>query len=211
VAIPGHPCEAVSYRELCDFEQAGEQTIIRSLGGKVVRLSVPDLLAGVDLDGARQRHPQRRVRLFVSYAHRDETHKATLGGHLLPLVQEGLIHWWDDRHLRPGDDWAGDIDRNLEQADVILLLVSCHFLASRYCTTIEVPRALERQRAGQSLVVPIILDGSDTSGQPFMSRQVLPTDNRPILEPRHWPDPNDGWRQVVGALREVVQERSRLC
>jgi hypothetical protein len=161
------------------------------------------LLNGIDLPGTRRRgdHREReRIRPFVSFAHRDETHKATLGGHLLPLVQEGLIHWWDDRHLRPGDDWAGDIDRKLEQADVILLLVSRHFLASNYCLNMETPAAL----AGSALVVPIILDDADTTGQAFMQRQVLPTDNRPILLAKHWPDHNDGWRAVVAGLREVV-------
>lgn len=136
--------------------------------------------------------------------HKDETHKAVLVGYLSQMIQEGLIHWWDDRHLRPADDRAGDIDRHLNTADIILLLTSKHFLESKYCTEIEVPRALQRRETEGTKVVPIFLDDSKPWEQAFAKVQGLPIDAKPILSAAHWPDPNDAWRQVVGKLRELV-------
>ena len=63
-----------------------------------------------------------------------------------------------------GEEWAGEIDHNLEKADVILLLVSADFLNSDYCYDIELRRAMERHEAGDAVVVPIILRECDWQG-----------------------------------------------
>ncbi len=152
VPIPGHPDVAVRYKELLIREERNRPTIEVTVGDDVKEFNVFELLNGVDLPNSqRGRERAQGMRVFLSYSHKDETHKATFGGHILPLVQEGLIAWWDDRHLRPGDDWAGEIDGNLNRAELILLLVSKHFLASHYCSHIEAPRdgtAKGRRSAG---------------------------------------------------------------
>lgn len=144
--------------------------------------------------------------MFVSYSHKDESHKAALGGHALPLVQRGVLQWWDDRHLRPGDDWEGEIDGNLDRAEVIVLLVSRHFLASHYCSQIEAPQAMQRQRAGEAVVLPVVLDETpDIWKQPFLSRQSVLADAKPVLSAKHWPDPNDAWRAVAAGLGDAAR------
>ena len=62
------------------------------------------------------------AKVFISYAHKDEPLRNELQVHLAMLMREGLIEIWHDRQLIPGDrlDWS--IDKNLNQADVILLL-----------------------------------------------------------------------------------------
>jgi internalin A len=208
VPLPGHPEVAIPYSDLIAFEKENVRTMPVRVGGALKHLDVFELLNGVELPNARRgRQRVPGVRVFLSYSHKDETHKAMLCGHILPLVQEGVLDWWDDRHLRPGDDWAGEIDGNLNRADLILLLVSRHFLASHYCSNIEAPRAMERQRAGEALVLPIVLDDADVWSQPYMSRQTVLADARPILSAAHWPNPNDAWRMVAVNLREVASRR----
>ena len=209
VPIPGHPDVAVKHKDLLIREEKRRPTIEVVINEDVKEFEVDRLLTGVDVPGARRDGRRQAVKLFVSYAHKDETHKATLGGHLLLLVQEQLVTWWDDRHLRPADDWAGEIDRNLNDAAVILLLVSKHFLASHYCMNIEMVHARRRQSAGEAVIVPIVLDDADLWNQPFMNQQALPTDAKPILSAKHWPDPNDAWRQVADRLRELVAAQAR--
>jgi len=202
VPLPGFPDHAVKFDELLALEAEGETHITERINGQRQKFAVAELLSGL---GASRSHDGKKAkRVFVSYSHKDETHKATLGGYLLQLAQEGLINVWDDRHLRPADDWAGDIDRNLNTADIILLLTSKHFLASKYCMEIETPRAIHRRDTEGAKVVPIILDDSDFRSQPFMTRQALPTDAKPILDAKHFPDPNDAWRQVADKLRALV-------
>lgn len=73
--------------------------------------------------------------------------------HLGLLKWQGLISPWYNRQILPGANRAEEIDQHIEQASIILLLVSTDFLASDYCYEIEMKRscALPCQRgAGDS-------------------------------------------------------------
>ncbi len=96
-------------------------------------------------------NPQTRMaKVFFSYSHDDEAYRDQLEKHLALLRHEGLIESWHDRRILAGADLNQVIDDQLNQADVILLLVSASFLSSRYCYSIEMARALERQSRGGS-------------------------------------------------------------
>ena len=49
---------------------------------------------------------------------------------LKPLRSEGLVETWSDRCLVAGEEWDKTIRRELEEADVIVLLWSAQFEAS---------------------------------------------------------------------------------
>jgi internalin A len=53
--------------------------------------------------------------------------------HLKLLQRQGLIATWHDRLIKPGTHGRDVIDANLEQAKIVLLLVSADFIASDYC------------------------------------------------------------------------------
>jgi TIR domain len=71
--------------------------------------------------------------LFFSYSHKDEALRDRLETHLAMLKRQGVISTWHDRRLIAGDNVDEGISRELERADIILLLVSPDFLASEYC------------------------------------------------------------------------------
>lgn len=146
----------------------------------------------------------RKLRLFVSYSHRDDELRQRLEVHLKLLVRMGLIETWTDRCIDPGTAWAAAIDRELERAHVILLLVSADFLASDYCWDKELKRALERHDKGEAVVVPIIVRPVDFAGAPFASLQALPKDARPVTR---WTDPEDAWVDVSQRLRKIIEAR----
>ncbi|MBA2396549.1 MAG: toll/interleukin-1 receptor domain-containing protein [Ktedonobacteraceae bacterium] len=122
------------------------------------------------------------VTLFLSYAHEDEELLNRLVVHLSGLKRQGVIKTWYDRQIFAGKEWAKVLDTRLEQASVILLLVSPDFLASDYCYEIEVKRALERHDAKEAIVMPIVLRPCDWSHTPLARLQVLPQDGRPITK-----------------------------
>lgn len=82
--------------------------------------------------------------LFFSYSHRDETLRDALEVHLSMLKCQGVITTWHDRRIGAGREFDQEISQHLEEADVILLLVSPDFLASDYCYEKEMARAMER-------------------------------------------------------------------
>ena len=87
-------------------------------------------------------------RLFFSYSHKDEELRNALEVHLAMLKRQGLIEAFHDRRIVAGEPLDEAIDAYLETADVILCLVSPDFIASEYCYSRAMGRALERHKAG---------------------------------------------------------------
>src|SRR5450755_270989 len=106
------------------------------------------------------------VTVFLAYAHEDEPLRKQLETHLSLLQRQGLVSTWQDRHIMAGTDWANAIDEHLKSAAVILLLTSADFLASDYCYGVEMQRALDRDKAGQARVIPIMVRPCDKKGAP---------------------------------------------
>jgi TIR domain len=147
--------------------------------------------------------PSRPVTLFYSYAYEDEDLRKQLEDHLRLLQRKGLLSFWHNRAIRPGDNRAGEIDNHLNSADIILLLVSVAFLASDYLYEIEMHRALERHQRGDARVIPIILRDCDWSNAPFADLQVLPKDGRSVTT---YPNRDKVWTDVTRGIREVLEK-----
>ena len=115
--------------------------------------------------------------IFISYSHKDEALREELYAHLSILRHQGIINDWFDGDIAPGIEWESQILTRLNNAQIILLLISADFLASKFCYGIELRQAIERHKANQARVLPIILRPVDWEGAPFAILQVLPMQN----------------------------------
>jgi TIR domain/NB-ARC domain len=147
------------------------------------------------------------MEVFCCYSHKDELLLQELESHLSVLKYQGLISIWHDRQITPGTNWAQDIDTHLNSASVILLLVSSDFLASDYCSGIEIKRALERHQANEARVIPILVRPLDWKGVPFAHLQMLPTGAKPITT---WSNQDEAFSDIVAGIRQAIQELSPL-
>jgi len=145
------------------------------------------------------------VLVFCSYAREDEMWFRRLENHLSLLQRQGLVSLWHHRLIVPGTDWAKTIDTQLETASIILLLVSADFFASDYCYGIEMKRALERQKAGEAQVIPILVRAVDLKDAPFVHLQALPTGANPIAS---WRDSDSALVNVAEGIRRVIEQAS---
>lgn len=118
--------------------------------------------------------------LFFSYSHKDEELRNELETHLALLKREGAISSWHDRRITAGSDINQAISSELESSQIILLLVSAHFLSSDYCYEKEMKRALEKHEDGSAVVIPVILHPCDWKSAPFGNLLVTPTDAKPV-------------------------------
>ena len=143
------------------------------------------------------------IRLFLSYSHRDEALREELIAHLTPLMRQGVVQGWHDRKMGVGHEWKDSIDENLEGSDIIVFLISADFLASDYCYSREVRRTLEKQAAGEALVIPVIVRPVDWRGAPFSHLQALPSDGKAVTS---WPNRDEAWANVVMALRKIIEK-----
>lgn len=155
----------------------------------------------------REPGASRKVRIFYSYAHDDERLRKRLVQHLSGLQSAGLVEGWDDRQIGAGTEWAGQISKNLEKADLILFLVSPSFMASTYSQDVEVKRAMERHEEGTARVIPVIVRPVDWATAPFAKLEALPEKGKPVTR---WPTRDEGFLSIALGIRRVVEEvRSR--
>lgn len=143
------------------------------------------------------------LKLFYSYSTKDEELRDQLESHLSLLRRQGIVEEWHFRKIVAGRSFEDDIDKNLEAADVILLLVSADFLNSDYCWDKEMMSALERQNLGEARVIPIIVRPCDWSGAPFANLEALPRDAKAVTK---WGNRDEAWTDVAKGLRASVQE-----
>jgi TIR domain len=143
------------------------------------------------------------VTVFFSYAHKDESLRDDLSEHLSLLKRDRVIQDWHDRQIPAGADWASEIDRNLNTADIILLLISASFLSSDYCWGNELKRAMERHEAREACVIPVILRPCDWQSSPFAKLQAFPKDAIPVTR---WEDQ----RATCGSADCATQARTEI-
>ncbi len=142
------------------------------------------------------------MRVFISYSHHDEGAIKRLHVHLANLRREGQIDEWYDREILAGDVLDDEISRELEAADLFLLLVSPDFIASYYCVEREMRRALERHEAGEARIVPIIVEPCEWKEISELCRlKAVPEDGNPISE---WTNANNAYLNVVQEIRRIV-------
>jgi hypothetical protein len=147
----------------------------------------------------------RASRLFYSYSSRDEKLRTELDAHLAPLEHDGLILPWSSRAIPAGTEWDRAIRRELESADIILLLISATFMQSDYIRSVELSRALERHERGDAVVIPVILRPCDWKTQRFARLQALPPGAAPVTSRR---DRHRAWTEVVLGVRQIAERLS---
>jgi hypothetical protein len=146
---------------------------------------------------------ERPVRIFYSYSHTDEEILARLRTHLTILRRGGRITEWFDRDIEAGREWREEIARELNAADLILLLVSSDFLDSDFCYEQEMARAMERSDRGEALVIAVMLRPVDGWAEtPFSKLQVVPRDALPVTR---WKDQDEALVDVASKIRRAVE------
>ncbi len=86
------------------------------------------------------------IKLFYSYADKDESLLKEMDKHLSMLKRDGMISEWYNRRISAGQERKDEIDKHLDEADIVLLLVSADFIASDYSYSVEMTKALEKHK-----------------------------------------------------------------
>jgi len=153
-----------------------------------------------DVYGQPQSASPSPVRIFIAYSHEDEDLREELDRHLANLNRQGKIKAWHRGAIEAGAEWDGAIKQQLETAQIILLLISAHFIASNDCYDL-LQQALQRHSAGTARVIPIILKPTDLKNSPFSHLSPLPTDGVPITR---WSNRDEAFLNVVEGVRGVI-------
>jgi len=156
----------------------------------------------------------RQIYIFVSYSHRDEAYvnESTksvltfLGG----LEREGFV-FWHDQKLYASELWDDRIKEELTRADIALILVSQHFLNSKYIRETEMPALLaSRQMAGLS-ILPLMVSASDWQSYPWLvATQHVPRTGTLATEYRNSGKRDELYLEVLKTIRRIGAEKRTL-
>jgi internalin A len=199
VEVEGHPGTFKSVVTLELDERTPEAvTTIETKNGSVKIDQTKEL----DRFSARAaRNPQqKKLRLFLSYSHRDARLRDVFQENLALLEQDGLLEWWFDGKVLPSAEWDREIRNELEQADIVVFMVSVPFLASHYIRGVEMEKCLILRKGGGAEIVSVILEDCAWQDREFTKYQVVLPGGKPV---RKW-----NWHR--GAFNEVEKPLRRL-
>jgi Tfp pilus assembly protein PilF len=144
---------------------------------------------------------QPKTEIFCSYSRKDEKLFNELKNHLSSLKLSGASIELHERRIL-GNTWDDNVDEHINTANVILLLISANFIASDYVFSTEVKRALERHKAGEARVIPIILRPVHWRSAPFGTLRALPVDAKPVTT---WDNQDEAFFDIARGIRAVIE------
>ena len=105
-------------------------------------------------EGVRQ---PSSVKVFVGYSHKDRNCLEELRVHLAPYIRADKVACWDDKEINPGTVWREEIETALQAANMAVLLVNAHFLASDFIINHELPYLLASAQSGKMTILSVIV------------------------------------------------------
>jgi len=140
-------------------------------------------------------------KLFISYSHKDEKYLSDFQTHLSVLKRENLVDEWNDNAITSGQEWDQTIKNKLDEADIIIFLVSPDFIASDYIQDIEIEKAIRKYQRGENIIIPVIIRTCAFGSLEISKFQALPKGAKPISK---WEDKDEAWLDVVTGLKKVL-------
>ncbi|MFZ4699510.1 MAG: toll/interleukin-1 receptor domain-containing protein [Candidatus Methylumidiphilus sp.] len=124
----------------------------------------------------------RKLRVFICYK-REQSEQMNGIKNQVIIQCEGLIEEaWNDGDLMAGDPWEKEILNHLNNANLILILVSEDFLLkSEWCKK-EKSIAMRRKEQGDCIVIPIIVDPTGLP-QGLAGLQAVGDKDNPVNNP----------------------------
>ncbi|HEX7334815.1 MAG TPA: toll/interleukin-1 receptor domain-containing protein [Pyrinomonadaceae bacterium] len=144
------------------------------------------------------------LKLFISYSHQDEEFKAELMTMLAGLQQQRIVDVWQDGRIAGGDEWSPAIQDAMNECDLAILLVSSHFIESRFIQEKELPYLLQRRQQHGLPLVPIIIRPCKWQSEPSLKDlQALPRDNNAVITFSKTDGARERvWVEIVTAIEE---------
>ena len=149
-----------------------------------------------------------KLKVFISYAHANYKLWERLKTHLDILKNEGQISVWFDGKIRPGSEWDDAIRKELKEADIVIVLLSNAFFASKYIQGIEMKEARRRHQAGDAEILPVLLEPSEPFvGHKWLNKlQAVPSVNGQLRPISSFNPGVNGWHLVEKALRAMIED-----
>ena len=153
-----------------------------------------------------------KVVYFCSDADKDKKLLEELEKHLSNLNRQGVIDTWHKSMIGAGKDIKTEIDKQLNEANIILPLISSDFIASNDNWNIVAKSAMERHRFGKARVIPVLLRPVENSWKSsFPNIKALPQNENQNEKPiTDWKPYDNAFKSIAEGIREAVKDINRF-
>ncbi|MEM1178784.1 MAG: TIR domain-containing protein [Acidobacteriota bacterium] len=107
--------------------------------------------------------------VVLSFSEKDRVWKDQLAEHLWALERQGLLSFWDSDRLGTGDDRGAAFSRGYAHAQIVVLLISPHFLGSKSIFETELPLMQAGQRDRGLRLFPLLVEPSNWRLIPWLA------------------------------------------
>ncbi len=184
----------IEYADLIGHKEAGHKTFFSGVLKK--EFKIDNLLQEIESKSEDKISP---IQAFISYSNKDHIYKNELVNHLSSLVRIEKLVIWEDGEIAPGQIWEQEIMNHLEEATLVLCLISSDFIASEFCYSIELQNALKGHYLKKKVVVPIQLRECVWNILPIGELQGIP--KTPIASSKN---PDEAWTEVVESIHKSL-------
>ena len=183
-----------------DYGSYGEK--VEELAWQVMRALVNAGVRHVESTQSASEQTFIPVQVLLLYTHKDARFRDDLMASLIPLERQGLIMFYEERIITPGTEWAAEMNKRLASTQLILLLISPDFLASDYVWSNELKHILRRAKAGEILVIPIIVRAADWHNSPYGMFRPLPSNEVPV---HAWTSRDEAYVDIAQGIQTAVE------
>lgn len=154
-----------------------------------------------------QNSSKKKLKIFISYAHKDDQWRNKLRNAILALElsTNHPIEVFDDLSLRAGKDInEGLLKEQLEKSQIVIFLVSPDFLRSKFCREQEVPLALEQREKGVTHILPVIIEA--LPGYHTLPFGHIASTPKRLQSIKGSQDEREAWHEVYQDLEAMIKE-----
>lgn len=144
-------------------------------------------------------------KLFIAYASKDIDYVKELENHLT----NRNVDIWHEGIIEAGKAKDETIQQQIEEADIILLLISSDFLADDDFYDQSLRYILHKHQQQEVQLIPIILRHCNWKASPFGQMQTLPKDGLPVLRSRSQVNIDREFTQIAQEVQRIIQQDNK--
>lgn len=143
-----------------------------------------------------------KLKAFLVFDEKDSEIKSELDSHLAALKRNEFIQIWDEEQIKAGAVRNQEIEQKLNEADIILLLVTSNFFHSDEIYENQLNAALRRHENRETVVIPILARSSLWQSSIIGGLRTILPRNRIALNEQE---------DEATALADTIEQLEGLC
>lgn len=148
----------------------------------------------------------KAAKVVVMYAPEDQRLKNDLMKQLSLLERQGNIQTWDFSQIQAGENPDETILKQVNDADIILCLLSPDFFMLEYYSSPGMQRVWQRKAAKEINIIPVLFRDVSVSGTPFEGLLIIPRNQKSIKYKQYR---DKVFKEVIEEIEAVVQHSQR--